>query len=293
MQRKQEKPISLTQSLIPVVFLVSLLAINVFVFQDDALAGTNQFILLLGGAIAIVVGLFNRVSYDTILNQIVNNVRDTSNAIFILLLVGALSGTWLLSGIIPSMIYYGLELLHPSIYVPACLLITSIISMATGSSWTTSATVGIALVGIGNALGMPLGLIGGAVVSGAYFGDKLSPLSDTTNLAPVMAGTDLFTHIRYMLYTTVPTYTVTLILFIILGFIYSGEGQIDTAETLNAISSTFHITPILFLVPVSIVVLIVKNTTNCRFVTRYATWSYFCANFSTSYRSRCCRRRYF
>ncbi|WHT38610.1 Na+/H+ antiporter NhaC [Myroides sp. mNGS23_01] len=259
MQEKQEKPISLTQSLIPVVLLVILLAINVYVFRDDALSGTNQFILLLGGAIAILVGMYNRVSYDKILQQIVNNVRDTSNAIFILLLVGALSGTWLLSGIIPSMIYYGLEILHPSIYLPACVIITSIISIATGSSWTTSATVGIALVGIGNALGMPLGVIGGAVVSGAYFGDKLSPLSDTTNLAPVMAGTDLFTHIRYMLYTTVPTYTVTLILFIILGFIYSSEGQVNTAETLDAISTTFHITPLLFIVPLLVIVLIVKK----------------------------------
>ena len=259
MIEKQEKPISLTQSLIPVVLLVVLLAINVFVFRDDALSGTNQFILLVGGAIAITVGLFNRVSYDKILDQIVNNVRDTSNAIFILLLVGALSGTWLLSGIIPSMIYYGLEILHPSIYLPACLIITSIISIATGSSWTTSATVGIALVGIGNALGMPLGVIGGAVISGAYFGDKLSPLSDTTNLAPVMAGTDLFTHIRYMLYTTVPTYIVTLILFVILGFIYGAEGQVDTTETLHAISSTFHITPLLFIVPICVIVLIVKK----------------------------------
>ncbi|MBB1140703.1 Na+/H+ antiporter NhaC [Myroides sp. WP-1] len=259
MQEKQAKPISLTQSLIPVVLLVVLLAINVFVFRDEALSGTNQFILLLGGAIAITVGLFNRVSYDKILEQIVNNVRDTSNAIFILLLVGALSGTWLLSGIIPSMIYYGLEILHPAIYLPACLIITSIISIATGSSWTTSATVGIALVGIGNALGMPLGVIGGAVISGAYFGDKLSPLSDTTNLAPVMAGTDLFTHIRYMLYTTVPTYVVTLILFVVLGFIYSADGQVDTAETLQAISSTFHISPLLFIVPVCVIVLIVKK----------------------------------
>ncbi|MBB1149304.1 MULTISPECIES: Na+/H+ antiporter NhaC [unclassified Myroides] len=259
MQQKQEKPISLTQSLIPVVLLVVLLAINVFVFRDEALSGTNQFILLLGGAIAILVGTYNRVSYDKILTQIINNVRDTSNAIYILLLVGALSGTWLLSGIIPTMIYYGLEILHPSIYLPACVIITSIISIATGSSWTTSATVGIALVGIGNALGMPLGVIGGAVISGAYFGDKLSPLSDTTNLAPVMAGTDLFTHIRYMLYTTVPTYVVTLILFVILGFLYSANGEVNTQETLDAIRSTFHITPILFIVPICVIALIVKK----------------------------------
>lgn len=255
----QERPISLFQSLIPVVILVALLAVNVFVFQDDALSGTNQFILIVGGAIATAVGLYNKVSYDKILMQITNNVRDTTNAIFILLLVGALSGTWLLSGIIPSMIYYGLQILHPSIYLPACVVITSIIAIATGSSWTTSATVGIALVGIGNALGMPLGLIGGAVISGAYFGDKLSPLSDTTNLAPVMAGTDLFTHIKYMLYTTVPTYIVTLLLFIGFGLVYSADGNVDTSETLAAITQTFYITPWLFVVPVFVVFLIVRK----------------------------------
>ncbi|WP_267739904.1 Na+/H+ antiporter NhaC [Myroides injenensis] len=256
---KKEKPITLFQSLIPVILLVGLLAINVFVFRDDALSGTNQFILIIGGAIATGIGLYNRVSYDKILDQVTKNVRDTTGAIFILLLVGALSGTWLLSGIIPSMIYYGLNILHPSIYLPACLLITSIISIATGSSWTTSATVGIALVGIGNALGMPLGMVGGAVVSGAYFGDKLSPLSDTTNLAPVMAGTDLFTHIKYMLYTTLPTYIVTLLLFVFLGLMHSGSGEINTQETLDAIANTFHITPWLFLVPVIVIFLIVKK----------------------------------
>ncbi|MDM1376554.1 Na+/H+ antiporter NhaC [Myroides marinus] len=258
-QDKVEKPITLFQSLIPVVILVALLAVNVYVFRDDALSGTNQFILLIGGSIATLVGLFNRVSYDKVLTQIINNVRDTSSAVFILLLVGALSGTWLLSGIIPTMIYYGLQILHPAIYLPACLIITSIISIATGSSWTTSATVGIALVGIGNALGMPIGMIGGAVISGAYFGDKLSPLSDTTNLAPVMAGTDLFTHIRYMLFTTVPTYVVTLIIFVILGLMYGVNGDVDTSATLNAISDTFNVTPILFIVPVFVVFLIVKK----------------------------------
>lgn len=253
------KQTTLLQSLIPVIALVILLAINVYVFRDDALSGTNQFILLIGGAIATAIGLYNKIPYDQILIQITNNVRDTSSAIFILLLVGALSGAWLISGIIPNMIYYGLTILHPTIYLPACVLITSIIAVATGSSWTTSATVGIALVGIGNALGMPLGVVGGAVISGAYFGDKLSPLSDTTNLAPTMAGTDLFTHIKYMLYTTVPTYVVTLAIFIAFGFIYSSEGQVNTQETLTAISDTFLITPWLFIVPVIVVILIIKR----------------------------------
>ena len=254
-----QKPITLLQALLPVCLLVTLLAINVSVFRDEALMGTNQFILLIGGAIATAIGLYNKVSYDHILHHITSNVKDTSNAIYILLLVGALSGTWLLSGIIPSMIYYGLQILHPAIFLPACAIITSIISVATGSSWTTSATVGIALVGIGNALDMPLGLTGGAIISGAYFGDKLSPLSDTTNLAPAMAGTDLFTHIKYMLYTTIPTYVVTIILFIIFGLIYGTAGEIETEETLTAISDTFNITPLLFIVPVLVIVLIIKK----------------------------------
>lgn len=253
------KEISLIQALIPVIALVSLLAINVYIFQDDALGGTNQFILLIGGTIAMGVGVYNRVSYEQILIQITNNVKDTSSAIFILLLVGALSGTWLISGIIPSMIYYGLQVLHPTIYLPACVIITSIISVATGSSWTTSATVGIALVGIGTALGMPIGIVGGAVISGAYFGDKLSPLSDTTNLAPAMVGTDLFTHIKYMSLTTIPTYIVTLLVFIVFGVIYSSEAMVNTQETLDAISNTFLITPWLFLVPITVIVLIVKR----------------------------------
>lgn len=259
MQDKPIKSISLFHSLIPVILLIILLAVNVFVFKDDALSGTNQFILLIGGIIAIAVGLVNKVSYQEIMEQITSNIKDTSNAIYILLFVGALSGTWLLSGIIPSMIYYGLKILHPTIFLPACLLITSIISIATGSSWTTSATVGIALVGIGNALGMPMGIVGGAVISGAYFGDKLSPLSDTTNLAPVMAGTDIFTHIRYMLYTTLPTYIITLVLFIILGSFYNTSGDVNTTETLNALSNTFNITPWLFLVPIIVIFLIVKK----------------------------------
>ncbi len=146
-------------------------------------------------------------------------------------MVGALAGTWMVSGIIPSMIYYGLQILSPAIFLPATLIICSVISIATGSSWTTSATVGIALIGIGGALGFDLGMVAGAVISGAYFGDKLSPMSDTTNLAPAMAGTDLFTHIKYMTLTTIPTYIITLILFIILGLSIEVKGDVNTIST--------------------------------------------------------------
>ena len=257
----QSKPsISLKASLLPVFLLVGLLAYNVFVFGDDALSGSNQFILLIGGAIAAVVGFFHKVSYDQMLAEVSENVKSTTGALLILLMVGALSGTWLISGIIPAMIYYGLQILNPTIFLAACVIICAIISIATGSSWTTSATVGIALIGIGNALGIPVGMTAGAVLSGAYFGDKMSPLSDTTNLAPAMAGGDLFTHIRYMLLTTVPTLVVTLLVFIILGFTIDASGEADTQSILNSIDATFNINGWLFLVPLGVIFMILKKT---------------------------------
>ena len=254
------KSISLKASLIPVVLLVVLLAYNVFVFGDDALSGSNQFILLIGGAIAAVVGFFHQVSYDKMLAEVAENLKSTTGALLILLMVGALSGTWLVSGIIPAMIYYGLQILNPTIFLAACVIICAIISIATGSSWTTSATVGIALIGIGNALGIPIGMTAGAVLSGAYFGDKMSPLSDTTNLAPAMAGGDLFTHIRYMLLTTVPTLVVTLIVFVVLGLTIDTSGEADTQSILNSIDATFNISGWLFLVPLGVILMILKKT---------------------------------
>jgi NhaC family Na+:H+ antiporter len=254
------KSISLKASLIPVLLLVVLLAYNVFVFGDDALSGSNQFILLIGGAIAAVVGFYHKVSYEKMLAEVAENLKSTTGALLILLMVGALSGTWLVSGIIPAMIYYGLQILNPTIFLAACVIICAIISIATGSSWTTSATVGIALIGIGNALGIPMGMTAGAVLSGAYFGDKMSPLSDTTNLAPAMAGGDLFTHIRYMLLTTVPTLIVTLIVFVVLGFTMDTSGEADTASILNSIDATFNISGWLFLVPLGVILMILKKT---------------------------------
>jgi NhaC family Na+:H+ antiporter len=254
------KPISLRASLIPVVLLVELLAYNVFVFGDDALSGSNQFILLIGGAIAAIVGFFHHIPYEKMLSEVAENVKSTTGALLILLMVGALSGTWLISGIIPAMIYYGLQILNPTIFLAACVIICAIISIATGSSWTTSATVGIALIGIGNALGIPVGMTAGAVLSGAYFGDKMSPLSDTTNLAPAMAGGDLFTHIRYMLYTTVPTLVVTLIVFVILGLTLKTSGEADTDSILKSIDASFNISGWLFLVPLGVILMILKKT---------------------------------
>jgi len=256
----KNKELNIWEALIPVIILVMMLAYNVNVYGDDSLGGSNQFIMLLGGAVAAVIGFMNKVPYKKMLEDISSNIKSTAGAILILLFVGSLAGTWLISGIIPSMIYYGLEILNPTIFLPATVLICSLISIATGSSWTTSATVGIALVGIGGTLGIPLGMVAGAVISGAYFGDKMSPLSDTTNLAPAMAGTDLFTHIRYMAYTTIPTYTITLIVFIILGLNLDIKGTTDTTAILGSIKETFYISPWLFLVPATVIFLIIKKT---------------------------------
>ena len=254
------KELSIWEALLPVFVLVGMLAYNVFVFGDDALSGSNQFILLLGGAVAAAVGYFNKVSYKQLMAEVAENIKSTSDALLILLMVGALAGTWLISGIIPSMIYYGLQILNPTIFLAATVIICAIISIATGSSWTTAATVGIALIGIGDALGISSGMTAGAVLSGAYFGDKMSPLSDTTNLAPAMAGGELFSHIRYMAITTVPTIVVTLLVFIILGFTINTSGEADTTAILGSINEAFNISGWLFLVPIIVILLILKKT---------------------------------
>ncbi|MCA0933627.1 Na+/H+ antiporter NhaC [Lutimonas saemankumensis] len=256
----RNKELNIYEALVPVIALIGMLAYNVFVYGDDALSGSNQFILLLGAAVAAIVGFLNKVTYRRMIEEVADNIKSTTGAILILLFVGALAGTWLISGVIPTMIYYGLKLLNPTVFLPATVVICAVISIATGSSWTTSATVGIALIGIGGALGIPLGMAAGAVLSGAYFGDKMSPLSDTTNLAPAMAGTDLFTHIRYMAYTTVPTISITLIVFILIGFTLETSGTADTASILASIDESFRISGWLFIVPLAVILLIIRRT---------------------------------
>ena len=257
----KNKELSIFEALIPVLALILMLFYNVFfVFGDNALNGSNQFILLLGAAVAAIVGFLKKTSYSQMLNEVSENLKSTSGALIILLMVGALSGTWLVSGIIPTMIYYGLQLLNPTFFLVATVIICAIISIATGSSWTTSATVGIALIGIGETLGISLGMTAGAVLSGGYFGDKMSPLSDTTNLAPAMAGAELFTHIKYMAITTVPTFIITLLLFFIIGLNIEVSGTPNVSDKLEAINNAFNISPWLILVPLAVVVLIVKKT---------------------------------
>ena len=258
----ENKELSLLESLIPVVILMSLLAYNIFFVDGQEWFGgyTNQYILLIGGVISAVVGFLNKVTLKTMIAEVWENWKSVFVPIMILFLVGALAGSWLVSGIIPAMVYYGLQVLSPEIFLPASVIIAAIISIATGSSWTTSATVGIALIGIGSALGIPTGMIAGAVISGAYFGDKMSPLSDTTNLAPAMAGTDLFTHIKYMAYTTVPTILITLVVFAILSGTIDTSGNADISNLLASIDNTFNITPLLFIVPGAVIAMILMKT---------------------------------
>ncbi|MGF1636541.1 MAG: Na+/H+ antiporter NhaC [Cyclobacteriaceae bacterium] len=259
MTHKEPNP-SLTASLIPIVFLLTLLSFNVYVFGTDSLEGSNQMVLLISAAVAALVAMRFKVSWAQLEAGILSSINSAMGSMLILLLIGALAGTWLISGIVPAMIYYGLQILNPTILLFAACVICALVSLATGSSWTTIATVGLALIGIGVALGIPEGIIGGAIISGAYFGDKMSPLSDTSNLAPAMAGTDLFTHIRYMMLTTFPSIGITLVIFLIMGFRFNASGQInDIQPILTAIESQFNINGWLFLVPVGVLVMILMK----------------------------------
>ena len=244
----------------PIIFLIGLLSFNVYIYGDNAISGANQIALILSGAIAAIIGVKYGVGWKIIIGGISNNIKSVTPAIIILLLIGALSGTWLISGIIPAMIYYGLEILNPKIFLFATCIICAIVSLATGSSWSTVATIGISLLAVGQALGISIGLIAGAIISGSYFGDKMSPLSDTTNLAPAMAETDLFKHIKYMMYTTIPSFIITLIIFLFIGFNYTDNLSTNQiSDMLLIISEKFTITPWLFLVPIIVILLIIKK----------------------------------
>jgi NhaC family Na+:H+ antiporter len=257
----QPKAPRIIDALIPILFLIVLLIVNIRIFGTDSLSGSNQMVLILSAAVAGSIAVFKLgISWETIQDGMVKSISSAMSAILILFLIGALAGTWLLSGIVPAMIYYGLKVLNPEIFLFAACFISAVVSVATGSSWTTVATVGVALLGIGKALGFEEGIIAGAIISGAYFGDKMSPLSDTTNLAPAMAGTDLFTHIRYMAKTTVPTIIITLILFLVIGLNYETAGSVDDVKAISeVISAKFNITGWLFLVPLAVILLIVNK----------------------------------
>jgi NhaC family Na+:H+ antiporter len=253
-----KKP-GLLLALLPVLFLIAALAVNVRIFGDSSLDGSNQLILLAAAGVTAGLAALTGVKAQTLWDGIQRNIQDSSKAILILLMVGALAGSWLISGIIPTLIVYGLDLLSPSIFLPATVVVCAIVSLATGSSWATTATVGIALMGVGQSMGFSSAMVAGAVISGAYFGDKMSPFSDTTNLAPAMAGTDLMTHIRYMTLTSGPAIVITLLAFVVLGW-NGGEGNLDDLTLLTQeLQGRMTISPWLMVVPaISIGLIIYK-----------------------------------
>ena len=260
MSEKEPRKPSLLQALVPIAVLIFLLVLNVSYFGDHTLDGANQVALILASAVAGIIAVTLGVKWTHIRTSMVKSISSAMPSILILLMIGALAGTWLLSGVVPTLIYYGLKVFHPKIFLFATVIIAGMVSLATGSSWSTVATIGIALIGVGQALGINQGLIAGAVISGAYFGDKMSPLSDTTNLAPAMAGTDLFTHIRYMTITTVPAMSITLLIFLVIGFTYQFDATPGDIElVLESINSKFNVSPWLMLVPAFLIFIIVKK----------------------------------
>src|SRR6056297_56434 len=248
---------SLFAALFPILLLIALLTFNVLFF-DDTLSGANQIALMLAASVAGLIAHRLGFRWAKIRDKIVTTIGSAMPSILILLLIGSLAGTWMISGVVPAMIYYWLDIISPKLFLFTAVVVSALVSVATGSSWSTIATIGIALLGIGKSLGINEAVIAGAIISGAYFGDKISPLSDTTNLAPAMAGTDLFTHIRYMTYTTVPSLVLTLIIFLAIGLSSDFSGAMANVETVKiAISDTFHTSLLLFLVPVILITMII------------------------------------
>jgi Na+:H+ antiporter, NhaC family len=242
------KPPSLLDSVLPVVALVALLALAVYLFGSDAASGPTQIVLIIGAAVAAIIAIRNGHRWTDLQAAMIDGISTAMGAILILLAVGSLIGTWLMSGTVPALIYYGLQLLDPQYFFVATCLICSIASLATGSSWTTAGTLGVALIGVAMGLSLSPAIAAGAVISGSYFGDKMSPLSDTTNLAPAVAGTDLFTHIRHMVWTTGPAYLITIVLYLVIGLGIDVSTDSVALEGLMAtLAASFNITPIALL----------------------------------------------
>lgn len=244
---------SLLDSIIPVISLVVLLALSVYLFGSDAASGPTQIVLIMGAAIAAIIAIRNGYKWAELQSAMINGIGTAMGAILILLAVGSLIGTWLMSGTVPTLIYYGLELLNPRYFFVATCLICLIVSLATGSSWTTAGTLGVALIGVAMGLSLSPAIAAGAVISGSYFGDKMSPLSDTTNLAPAVAGTDLFTHIRHMTLTTGPSFLVALVLYLVIGLgVDVGSDAVQLQGLMTTLDDSFNVTP-LALIPLVVV----------------------------------------
>ena len=254
-----EKP-SWIVSLIPFIFLIAILIVVIKIFGADALSGGSQVALLMASGVVVAISMiFYKIPWKEFEEGITDNIKAVGSAILILLLIGAVAGSWMVSGVVPTMIYYGMKVIFPSIFLFASCAICALISIMTGSSWTTIATVGVALVGIGPAQGYEPGWIAGAIISGAYFGDKVSPLSDTTVLASSSAGTPLFTHIKFMMISTVPSFAIAMIVFLVVSLMHQTPSAVHTADFSNDLTSTYNISPWLLLVPVITGVLIARK----------------------------------
>ncbi len=247
-------------SFIPFLVLIALITCCVAVFGSATLDGASQVSLLVASAVSVLVGHFSKqLTWESLEREITAKVASCTPAIIILLLIGAIGGTWMVSGIVPTMIYYGMQMIRPEVFLVSSSLLCALVSLMIGSSWTTVATIGVALMGIGKAHGFDDGWIAGSIITGAYFGDKLSPLSDTTVLASSVSGTPLFTHIRYMLYTTVPTFCISLTVFLIAGLTMNVSGHGNVAEFMDGLQRTFVISPWLLIVPVLTGVMIARR----------------------------------
>lgn len=247
-------------ALLPVVLLVAGLTLNMVLIPGNALAGPSQLVLIFCSAVTLALGVFTGSAWEHLLHRMARSVEGILPAIIMLMLVGGLVSAWVISGIVPAMIYYGLGVLHPDWFLVSACLVCGVVAVTSGSSWTTIATVGVALMGIGAGMQIPAPVVAGAVISGAYFGDKLSPLSDTTNLAAGMARVDVFHHIRYLLYTTLPAILVALLVYFILGRMAGDGGAVDISAIRAGLAASFYISPVLLVVPGLVIVLIVLRT---------------------------------
>ena len=254
------REVSIWLSLIPMIVLVVMLALVIKVFGADAIEGGSQISLLLASSVAAFIAVVVcRTPWSKLENAIVENIRTSASAIIILLLIGAIAGTWMLSGVVPTLMYYGLQIIHPKVFLAVACLICAVVAVLTGSSWTTIATIGVALMGIGEAYGFSEGWVAGAIISGAYFGDKVSALSDTTVLASSTVRVPLFEHIKYMSITTMPSFVIALIVFAIVSLTYSSDTMSQVAELSQVLKNSFNLSAWLILVPVITMILIVRR----------------------------------
>jgi len=248
-------------ALIPIVTLIALLAVILTIFKSDSLSGGSQVALILASGICITIAMTKyHVKWKAFEDQMHKTFGDVSITLIILLVVGMLAGSWMISGVVPTLIYYGIQILSPNIFLFTACVIAAFVSLLSGSSWTTIATIGVALIGIGQALGVNEAWTAGAIISGAYFGDKMSPLSDTTILASSTVKVDLFEHIKYMMFTTIPSFTITLVIFLIAGFCFDTASEVNVEHFLNGLSAKFNISAFTLIVPILTGVLIAKKT---------------------------------